>query len=56
MSGWPQQELEDEFKPYKSRDNELSLLDGCLMWGVRVIVPPQGRPLVLEEPIRELAK
>lgn len=47
--GWPQDELPPDFKPYKSRKSELSLLDGCLMWGARVIVPPRGRTLVLEE-------
>ena len=28
---------------------ELSLLEGCILWGARVVIPPQGRKLVLEE-------
>ena len=47
--GWPDNDLGDEYKPYVSRKNELSVLDGCLLWASRVIVPPQGRQSVLEE-------
>ena len=36
--GWPHQPLPPEFKPYLSWANELRLLDGCLMWGSRMIV------------------
>lgn len=49
LSSWPRLESADHFKPYKSRMKELSLMDGCVMRGSRVIVPPQGRKLVLEE-------
>ena len=34
---------------YQQRKNELSVLDGCLLWGARVIIPPQGRQQVLAE-------
>ena len=30
-------------KPYKNRQSELSVLDGCLLWGSRVIVPKAGQ-------------
>ena len=36
-------------QPYQHRKDELSVQDGCLLWGCRVIVPPQGRGKVLEE-------
>ena len=49
MVGWPETELATEFKPYRSRWQELSILDGCTLWGSRVVVPPQGRTTVLEE-------
>lgn len=49
MTGWPDDKLGDEFRPYASRKSELSVLDGCLLWASRIIVPPQGRQLVLEE-------
>ena len=43
------QYLSDEFKPYQCRRDELSLLDGCVLWGTRVVVPPQGRQSLLRE-------
>ncbi len=49
MRGWPDQPTEEKLKPYYSRRNELSVLDGCVLWGARVVVPPQGQKLVLDE-------
>lgn len=49
MEGWPNQELEEEFRAYRSRSKELSVQDGCILWGVRVVVPPPGRSSVLDE-------
>ena len=46
---WPSAALDREFKPVTSRKNELSTMDGCIIWGTRVIVPPPGRKAVLEE-------
>ena len=48
-TGWPESSLGDKFKSYWKRKRELSTLDGCILWGARVIVPPQGRKLVLQE-------
>ena len=42
-NGWPQQCDDPDIKPYFNRKDEISLHHGCLMWGARVIVPPQGR-------------
>ena len=47
--GWPDTQLEKEFKPYRSRWKELSILNGCILWGSQVVIPPQGRKAVLEE-------
>ena len=49
LQGWPQATLGDDFKPYIARKNELSVLNGYILWGSRVVVPPQGRAKVLEE-------
>jgi hypothetical protein len=38
-----------QFEPYIKRFNELSLHDGCIMWGIRVIIPEKLRPAVLNE-------
>ena len=39
----------EELRPYCQRKQELSLQDGCILWGSRVVVPEQGRKLVIEE-------
>lgn len=35
--------------PYLQRKDELSVEDGCILWGTRVVVPPQLRSRVLDE-------
>ena len=35
--------------PYETRKEELSLFDGCLLWGTRVVIPQKGRAAVLEQ-------
>lgn len=49
MCGWPDHELGPEYQPYTSRKCELSTLNGCILWGSRVVVRPQGRKLLLKE-------
>ena len=46
--GWPQ-EIDAQLHPFFRRKLEITIECGCLMWGIKVIVPnkPQGR--VLEE-------
>lgn len=46
QSGWPQV-LESEFQPYHQRSTELSVRDGCVLWGARVVIPTQGREILL---------
>ncbi|XP_015262798.1 PREDICTED: uncharacterized protein K02A2.6-like, partial [Gekko japonicus] len=46
--GWPVGSVEPEFGPYKSRQNELSISKGCVLWGNRVVVPDKLRTRVLE--------
>ncbi len=49
QTGLLNQTLEEDFKPFVSRKSELSVLDGCILWGSRIVIPPQGRKLALEE-------
>ena len=49
MTGWPDGDLGERYTPYASRKNELSSLDGCILWASRVVVPPPGRKQILEE-------
>ena len=36
---WPSK-IDKSLSPYFSRRNDLSVVDGCLLWGKRVIIPP----------------
>ena len=47
--GWPNSCREEELLPYYSKRTELSVHDGCLLWGGRVIVPQPGREPILRE-------
>ena len=47
--GWPDDCSEEALKPYWVWQAELSLQDGCLLWGGHVIIPPPGRESILKE-------
>ena len=47
--GWPNHNSDEALKPYFTRKAELSVQDGCLLWGNRVVVPPKERARVVEE-------
>ena len=48
-SGQPLNNNNPALIPYQLRQSKLSILDGCDLWGCRVVVPPQGHKRVLEE-------
>ena len=48
LQGWKPTE-EEQMRPFYQRLNELSVHDGCVLCGNRVIVPPAGQTRVLEE-------
>ena len=39
---------EEEMQPFNNRRDELSMQDGFVLWGSRVVVPKVGREKVLE--------
>ncbi|CAB4020287.1 PREDICTED: uncharacterized protein K02A2.6-like, partial [Paramuricea clavata] len=45
---WPTVVQDDSIKPYFTRRNELSVQEGCLLWGSRAVIPPQGRSQVMD--------
>ena len=51
--GWPS-DGDPSLEPFSSRRLELSSYDGCILWGIRIVVPPQGREAVLQELHEEL--
>ena len=48
QNDWPDQ-WDPVLKPFNSRRQELTVEAGCLLWGIRVIVPEKLRTAVLEE-------
>ena len=40
---------DSDLTPYVRRRDELSIQDGCVLWGSRVVVPPKLRSRLLEE-------
>ena len=48
QSGWPAA-VGPQLRPYWSRRFELTVQDGCIVWGSRVIVPTPGRQRVLQQ-------
>ena len=49
LSGWSLQSVDKDFQPYHKRREELSLQDGCILWGNRVVVPETARQQILDE-------
>ena len=47
LLGWEDLDIEG-FQPFKTRKDELTVQDGCVLWGNRVVIPHKGRDLVLE--------
>ena len=47
-TGWPE-EVDGELANYHQKRNEITVEDGCLLWGNRVIIPGQLRDQLLEE-------
>ena len=46
QQGWTRQ-TDEQLKPYQKRKEELSVQDGCVLCGSRVIVPEKGRERIL---------
>ena len=47
LKGWPTKPG-SQFQPYHQRQMELSVRDGCVLWGARVIIPTKGREKILK--------
>ncbi|XP_064463517.1 uncharacterized protein K02A2.6-like [Ornithodoros turicata] len=46
LNGWAAS-FDEQYRPFFARRDELSLEQGCVTWGTRVVVPEQLRPAVL---------
>lgn len=47
-SGWPQKSPDTSLRPYFSVCSELSVEDGCLLRGSRVVIPLKGHAQILQ--------
>ena len=47
--GWPNDMDAEEFIPYSRRKDELSMMDGCVLWGARVVIPLNLQDQVIDE-------
>ena len=48
MSGWPSK-VDDALKPYATRHGEMSVENVCILWGLRVIIPPPYRERLMDD-------
>ena len=48
LYGWPITAVSDQLRPYYRRREELSHFEGCILWGHRVVVPPQAQETILK--------
>ena len=46
--GWPGK-VDQDLSQFFAKKEELSVHEGCILWGTRVVVPPQGRELIMQE-------
>ena len=49
LGGWPSVVTDKALRPYWLRRDELSIEDNCILWGMRVVIPPHFRDRLLEE-------
>ena len=49
LQGWHESNQQWELQPFFNRHHELTVVDGCVLWGARIVVPLPGRPTVLKE-------
>ena len=47
LHGWSNAS-DQKYRPYQQRREELSVHDGCLLWGNRVVIPPAGRQQAMD--------
>ena len=49
LHGWPQALDDQVLQPYFSRKQELSVDQGCVLWGFRVVIPEKHRVRLLDD-------
>jgi len=48
INGWPNStDISEELKPYYTRREQLTSEQGCILWGIRVVIPDKYRKSIL---------
>ena len=48
-NGWPNFVPDEQMKPYFRRRAELTIDKGCILWGIRVVIPVKYRDTLLND-------
>nr|XP_043895059.1 uncharacterized protein K02A2.6-like [Solea senegalensis] len=48
LRGWPDN-VDSNYMPYRQRQHELSVQDGCVLWGARIVIPEKGQSPLMEQ-------
>ena len=49
LIGWTEGKYSNDLKVFQLRKDEMSVLDGCLLWGSRIVIPAEGQDRILEQ-------
>ncbi|XP_064651966.1 uncharacterized protein K02A2.6-like [Lineus longissimus] len=49
LNGWPRELPDSSLQPYWNRREELSVDQGCILWGLRIVIPLKYRQRLLSE-------
>ena len=49
LNGWPKYNPDEDLKDYFSRRRELTVDQVCILWGLRVVIPPRYRERLVKE-------
>ena len=49
MNGWPEYLKDPQLQPFLARKDELTVDQGCVLWGLRVVIPPKFQHRLLSE-------
>ena len=49
QSSWTLTKPDADIQPCYNRRDELTVIDGCILWGLRVVVPVPGHHIIIEQ-------
>ena len=49
LTGWPTEQVDESINPYFNKGHEMTVEEKCLLWGMRIIIPPPLQEQVLDD-------